>query len=640
MSTGDLVPCKPAEILAESKPPEFLPETATLDQWMSPAPFEYLYSIDDPFKQSLLLEEYSKVAASRHGIRNIKTLWENFRKSVVHQTHDLNSVTEFIGQPIELKCGTWRCDESGVWTTGNFQVQICQHPIMPIARYKNLDDYSEKLEIAYKRGNPGRWFRVVVDKDVLSTAQKISQLYSMGISITSHNAKEMVDYFQKMESMNIDILPERSSTSRVGWVEDDVFLPYSKEVVFDGEASFRHLFETITTEGDFAKWRETMLEFRRLDVSFRAALAASFASPLLELIDALPAFVHLWSDRSATGKTVALMGAASVWGDPAIGNYVQTFNTTEVASEHTCAFLNSLPLVMDELQLAKDRHGKFHFNVYKISSGTGRARGKRTGGIERVSTWRLFCITSGESPLTGEADGSGAYARTLEIEMRRQVVSLEDGQRIVKSLTQNFGHAGRMFMEHVQTLDREELNERYLKIVREVMNGDSVVQDKQGMAAAALLLADAIADEVIFQDEQGRLTADEMRPFLLPPEEISIAQRAYDVVMDWHARHAFRFEDECEYERFGHLDKATGRLYVIRSVFNDLMRESGFSERSVLSAMAKEELVETITEGNKIRYDKRMRIARNLCRVVSFVIEPQEGEEFEGGFMTYEQRGY
>ena len=38
-------------------------------------------------------------------------------------------------------------------------------------------------------------------------------------------------------------------------------------------------------------------------------------------------------------------------------------------------FLHSLPLFMDELQLAKDRHGRVNFNVYELAAGSGKLRG-------------------------------------------------------------------------------------------------------------------------------------------------------------------------------------------------------------------------------------------------------------------------
>ena len=101
-----------------------------------------------------------------------------------------------------------------------------------------------------------------------------------------------------------------------------------------------------------------------MSTTARIILAASFASVLLEPLNCLPFFVHLWGVDSGTGKTVALMVAASVWGDPAVGSYIKTFDGTVVGQEKTAAFLNNLPLCLDELQLAKDSRGRTNFDVY------------------------------------------------------------------------------------------------------------------------------------------------------------------------------------------------------------------------------------------------------------------------------------
>lgn len=77
------------------------------------------------------------------------------------------------------------------------------------------------------------------------------------------------------------------------------------------------------------------------------------------------------------------MLAASVWGNPMIGKYIKTFNATEVGHEKTAAFLNSLPMLIDELQLARDARGKIQFNVYALAQGVGRTRGTKSGGLTR-----------------------------------------------------------------------------------------------------------------------------------------------------------------------------------------------------------------------------------------------------------------
>ena len=83
-------------------------------------------------------------------------------------------------------------------------------------------------------------------------------------------------------------------------------------------------------------------------------LVAAFASVLVEPCSCLPFFVHVCGGTE-TGKTVGLMLAASVWANPEMGKYIHTFNSTAVAQELSAGFVNSLPLILDELQIIKDR---------------------------------------------------------------------------------------------------------------------------------------------------------------------------------------------------------------------------------------------------------------------------------------------
>ena len=183
-----------------------------------------------------------------------------------------------------------------------------------------------------------------------------------------------------------------------------------------------------------------------MSTTAKIILAASFASVLLEPLGCLPFFVHLWGVDSGTGKTVALMVAASVWGDPAIGNYVKTFDGTVVGLEKTAAFLNELPLCLDELQLAKDSKGRTNFDVYKLAQGVGRTRGNRAGGVDLTPTWHNCILTTGESPLTGQASGAGAVNRVIDIECKASQAVIRDGMRVSGMVKRNYGYAGKRFL--------------------------------------------------------------------------------------------------------------------------------------------------------------------------------------------------
>src|SRR5699024_10213183 len=106
---------------------------------------------------------------------------------------------------------------------------------------------------------------------------------------------------------------------------------------------------------------------------------------------------------------------ASVWGNPEIGQYIQTFNATEVGKELGADFCNSIPLILDELQLVKDHRKEFDKMIYQLSEGVGRTRGQKQGGLQRTTTWRNCILTTGEYPLLSENSGAGAVNRIIEI---------------------------------------------------------------------------------------------------------------------------------------------------------------------------------------------------------------------------------
>lgn len=178
-----------------------------------------------------------------------------------------------------------------------------------------------------------------------ASSNKVTDLAGSGIAVNSQNARAFIQYISDMENLNYDLIPEKKSIGRFGYIPDAGFSPFVDGLIFDGDANFKAMFQTVRSRGSEAKWLETAAEVRSMSITARIILAASFASVLLEPLNCLPFFVHLWGVDSGTGKTVALMVAASVWGDPAVGAYVKTFDGTVVGMEKTAAFLNNLPFL-------------------------------------------------------------------------------------------------------------------------------------------------------------------------------------------------------------------------------------------------------------------------------------------------------
>lgn len=615
----------------------FLPEKYeySYEDFLTEAPYEKLYDLHaSPFLfQTAVVKMNAR--AKEVKFNGFKDMLKRYleTKQTERRKNLVPNQTEFDGQEIELNCGIWESTDWGIYreTPMGGREYACAHPIMPVERLVNIDTNEVKIKLAYKRsGRDKRWITTIVGKDVISTARSITSLATQGISVTSSTASTLVDYLNDMENLNYDLIPESKSIGRLGYIPGYGFSPYVPDLVFDGEAAFRNLYDTIKQEGSVGAWYDAIMECRKMSVTAKILIAASFAAPILSIVGSLPFFVHLWGVDSGTGKTVGLMAAASIWGNPAVGSFVQTFNATQVGQERVAAFLNHLPMCIDELQLTKDSHGRSNFDVYMLSQGVGRARGKKQGGIEQTPTWSTCFLTTGESPIYGEASGAGAINRVLNIECTAGDAVIRDGQRISGVLKQNYGFAGYIFVEKLYSSEKilQQVRECYNENFHELRQGDST--EKQAMAAAAILTADFLASQWIYHDDgETVLTAEDIAQFLASRDSVSAGKRAYDWLCDWVASNTSRFYSDLKGdfsgEIFGVLEHNTA--YIIRGIFMRALTDAGFSSSATISYLKSNNLIET--RGRANTKSKRINGVRTEC-VVLLLPSDADPSEYDG----------
>lgn len=568
------------------------------DDFLTTTPYEALYAYHkEPFTHAAKMEELAAYSVSK-GFKGFKTMYKKYVESLKVQsgTIYIDNVTNFTNQPLELNAGDWEADDSGIFKKNGYNDEVaCPHPIMPVERLVNIDTGEEKLQLAFRKGTI--WRKIIVSKTVLASSNKVTELAGSGIAVTSQNARAFIQYISDMENMNYYLIPEKKSIGRFGYIPDEGFSPFVDGLIFDGDANFKAMFQTVRSRGSETKWLETVADVREMSTTAKIILAASFASVLLEPLNCLPFFVHLWGVDSGTGKTVALMVAASVWGDPAVGAYVKTFDGTVVGMEKTAAFLNNLPFCLDELQLAKDSKGRTTFDVYKLAQGVGRTRGNRSGGVDLTSTWRNCILTTGESPLTGTASGAGAVNRVIDIECKSAQAVIKDGMRISGAVKRNYGFAGRKFVERLyQPGVIDQVSERYRELFRILSDRDTT--EKQAMAAAAIILADELACQWIFSGQQP-LTIEQVSEFLASKAAVSAGDRGYKYLCDWVTQNSNKLCGRSEnpnIEVLGALED--GRAYIIRSVFERILQDAGYSTAAMISYLKQSNLIETRGRAN------------------------------------------
>lgn len=572
---------------------DFLKTTAPYD-------FVYLY-INNKFR----FGQVKELVAARAKEVGVRTFAQQFKNYMAENHPNIKQVhvnfTEFPDAPIVLACGKYTCLEDVCFEDSRGEVvEVCNHPIMPVERIVNIDDNTEKLRLKYRKGVV--WRDVIVEKEILASASKIVQLANVGIAVNSENAKYLVRYLTDMESLNYDIIPEVKSVGRLGWIKGYGFSPYIDELIFDGEESFRHMFRAIKPVGDFFEWRKLALDVRKeKDPSARILLAASFASVLVEPCDCLPFFVHLWGGTES-GKSVATLFACSVWASPVLGEYMKTFNATAVSQELTAGFLNSLPLAYDELQIVQSRKSNDDI-VYKLCEGVGRDRGKKTGGLQKLSTWRNVILSTGETPISSATSGGGAINRVIEIECsNRKIIS--NPLELIPRMKENYGLAGALFVDWVQQ-KQENLHEvidlrlSYMKKFRDF----SDVTDKQAMAASLILTADELTERLFIQDGV-RLTIDDLKPFLITKADVDLNQRCYDFLCDFVVANYAKFNpagnDNYQGEIYG--DARDDYVYIIKSKFDQVLTDNGYNPRAFLSWAAKKDLIKRDGRHNTVKH--------------------------------------
>ena len=522
----------------------------------------------------------------------------------------LENWTNFSGPYDNMQCKEWLATETGIClrnpSTGYTDILACYHPILPIERLKNLETGEEQIKLAYKRN--GRWEEIIVPKTMVTSANKIVSLSGRGIAVTSENAKYLVRYLADVENANEEHIAVQYSTSKLGWIRGG-FLPYDTDIVFDGDARFRQIYESVGQSGSRTAWYEHVAELRkagRIEVKFM--LAAAFSSVLVQPLGGLPYFVDLWGETEG-GKTVSLMLASSVWADPDENAYIKDYKGTEVGLEAICDLLNNLPLILDDSS-KKNRKIEDNFEglVYDLCSGKGKTRSNKELGLNRENHWKNCILTNGERPLSSYVTQGGAINRILEIECGERV--FENPGSTAELVKRNYGHAGREFVEVIKELGTEKIREIQQEFARKLADDEKM--QKQSLSLSIVLTADKIATDYLFKDGQY-ISLEEAKEVLVDRNELSDNERCYQFILDKVAMNPARFDIQNEnIEKWGVIENGYAIIYT--TAFTALCKEGGFSRTSFLSWANRKDLIQAESSGKKM--DKIKSFKGNKVRCV------------------------
>lgn len=579
--------------------------------------FKHILQVTDPIQRTRLLVELQEKAKELKVAKSFTQMFKAYQSDQNAKFKQKGSnVINFTNAPINnLKCGKWQALDTGIKRTQltNFEaqtVEACSHPIMPVERLINIESGLEKIKLAFYKDN--KWQDIVVEKNTIASKNKILQLANRGIEVNENNAKELITFLADVISLNPNEIPVNKGIGRLGWI-DNIFSPYADELKYDGDLSFKSSFECVKQKGDFEKWKEECIKLRKNKVA-HLLLAASFSAPLIELVGGLPFIVHLWGG-TGSGKTVALMVAMSVWGNPEIGKLVKSLNSTQVALARYASFVHNIPFGGDELQTIKNRWESFDKLVMYLCEGIDKSRGTATGGLEDQKEWRCCFLFTGEEPVTQSNSGGGVKNRVIEIEASSKII--EDGNHTSNFVRENFGYAGKYYIENLPS--KETLKKRYQEILHELIESFETT-GKQAMAMALILLGDEISTDLIFKDK--KMNFEDVEEYLASQKEVDQSERAYELILDWINININRFSNNSQFEIWGEI--RANYCFVYPSILKEFLKSQGINFDAIKKKLADEGKIERDSNG---KFQTLLKRNGEVKRVIKILISSENNEE-------------
>jgi len=486
--------------------------------------------------------------------------------------------------------GDYHVDNDGVvkWgMTGEIEVPIltaCHYPITITRILKNVETDKESVTVAWKRNNVPN--SVTVPRSQIADGRKIVGLSDHGCPVNSEQSRALVTYFADLEKFNLSSIKVCKSISKYGWYGEDFIFQSNDNIVLDIPRDYQTLTAAVDTSGDYSKWLNTVKDIRKSKRNEPLIyMAASFASPLLQLVNALPFIVNQYG-TTGKGKTVDLMLASSIWGNPS--GYIEEGNSTLFSLEKRLGILNNLPLMVDDLsKISDDGDGRKYTDfIYFLSSGKGKGRGNKDQKLEEVATWRNVILTNLERPLAMDTMKGGAINRVLDFETDEGNIFANPGE-VVSVVTHNFGHAGREFVKYVKE-NRNSISgliDSYSDKIKQLARIlGSVKEDKQIQPLAVLLAADEISEKCIFKDGV-RLDVNYCINYLKDVSEVSEMDRALRALIEVanskaHLNFAVNNDDDVRAERWGKWEGSA--IMILPTKLRELAKEYNFDSRQFL----------------------------------------------------------
>lgn len=507
-----------------------------------------------------------------------------------------------------------------------------------------VDQSSDYGLLLRMRNLDGRWIEWALPREMLVGRQDLilSRLLSMGLEINYEHSREIVRYIAASKPCKRLI-----AATSTGWQSPELFV-MPQQCIGVGEAYFQAEEPSAgdyRTGGTLEGWQEQVGRLCKGNPVLMLSVCGALAGPLLYHVPRHGCGFHLVGD-SSTGKSSALMAAASVWGRG--DDYLRTWRATGNGLEGIAAVRSDTALILDEIGEADPR--QIGGIVYALANGVGKSRANRTGAARTARRWRVVVLSSGELGLAtlmkvaGQSSRMGQQLRLLDILVNRRfgawddLHSFADGRAFSDSLKrsslQHYGHAGPAF---VRKLLESESAEKTPELMAQEIGFFTIKNGQQARAAEAFALL-AVTGELAISLGVLPLSPGSARKAILELYDAWRAERGSEAgeqslilssIQDFLAAHGdsrfspLKGDARDIRDRAGYWDEMPGesRLFLFnRPGLEEAAR--GFDISRVITALR---AVDAIVKSDSGRHQATVRLQTGLSQKF-YVVDPSKLE--------------
>ena len=301
----------------------------------------------------------------------------------------------------------------------------------------------------------------------------VSNIADQGIVLQT---KRQTEYFQIMlRSYMNELRKVRTVTNHyatMGWKEDNkVFIlgddlyrrnddgSVNKDTIRLATHVNRAGSDMFTVKGNYDTWKAGTSILRKGKLyPHQFSIGLGLASILMQFTGLKGVTVSFYGP-SGSGKSLAQLMQQSVWGDPEKLHFQSKFTANSLFSRF--GLYGNLPMTVDEATQMTDKDvGDY---LYWVSQGRDKARLTRSAEEKAPKEWALFSTLSTNRPISSKLISTGdetdaQLARLLELRVDPSPLfskGSDTGRKVHRLFTQNYGFAGRLFLERVMEIGEQ-----------------------------------------------------------------------------------------------------------------------------------------------------------------------------------------